>query len=459
MGEATVEAHRGPELGEAPEVRRGRRILRMLLAVGAIMLVLGLAWSAFFAWREAWAAAAVELALAVLGLSLIATTRCGRTRMASWLAFTGLFLFVCVFALVLDAPTAAVPRTTHLFLLVEAACVHYLLRGEKPWLRYGAMAVLLSAFVWFAATPAGVPHRHAIADGIRSTAIWVNLVTVALSLLVVLRLAESDIDEHRILHRGLRDALSNRRFELFYQPQVDAGGRVVGAEALLRWRDPARGLVAPAGFIQAAEETGFILPLGQWALAAACQRLRAWQDSPSLRHLRLSVNVSALQLRQPDFVEQVLDALARSGADARQLTLELTESMLLRDVEDAAAKMRALHAAGVRLSLDDFGMGYSSLSYLRQMPFGELKIDRAFTAEIARDAHAATITRNMLQLGRDLGIEVVAEGVEQAEQAALLRQQGCGLFQGHLFGRAVAAARFEQEIAGLATESAARAGA
>jgi diguanylate cyclase len=165
-----------------------------------------------------------------------------------------------------------------------------------------------------------------------------------------------------------------------------------------------------------------------------------------LRHLHVSVNVSALQLRQPDFVAQVLEALQRSGADGRLLTLELTESVLLDDMQEAVVKMQALHAAGVRLSLDDFGTGYSSLSYLRQMPLSELKIDRAFVAEVARDRQAASITRNLLQLGHDLGIDVIAEGIEQQEQYEFLRAQGCALFQGYLFGEPMQVEAFEEMV-------------
>jgi EAL domain-containing protein (putative c-di-GMP-specific phosphodiesterase class I) len=306
--------------------------------------------------------------------------------------------------------------------------------------------VFLLAFIVFAAMPESVPARYAIGADVRHVGIWVNLVTVVVSLLAVLHLQESDAAAHSALHRELRDALSNRRFELFYQPQLDAQDRIVGAEALLRWRDPERGLVSPGEFIQAAEETGFILPLGQWVLDTACEQLCRWQRDARLSQLKLSVNVSPMQLQQPDFVPQVLAALQRSGVHNRLLTLELTENMLLEDMEAAVNKMRALQAAGVRLSLDDFGTGYSSLSYLRQMPLSELKIDRAFVAEITRDVQASSITRNLLALGHDLGIDVIAEGIEHREQHALLRAQGCRLFQGYLFGAPMALQAFEQLV-------------
>nr|WP_298128795.1 EAL domain-containing protein [uncultured Pseudoxanthomonas sp.] len=428
------------------ERRRRRRVFHLLLAIGLVMLSLGLGWGAFFAWRGAWTVAAVELAIAALGVVVMVMARLRRPRAASWLALAGMAVLLCFFSAFLDVSTDAVPRTSHVFLLVLALCAHHVFRDTHAWLRYGVVVVLLVAFAVFAAAPVRAPYPFAIADDVRRVGIWVNLATAVASFLIVLRLAETDIAEHRALHRALRDALSHRRFELFYQPQVDAQGHVVGAEALLRWRDARRGLVRPADFMQAAEDTGFILPLGQWVLQEACRQLADWRADPALRHLRLSVNVSALQLRQPDFVQQVEEAVARSGVDAGLLTLELTESVLVHDMDDAVGRMRALHAMGVRLSLDDFGAGYASLSYLRELPFAEMKIDRAFTRGIVRDAHAATITRNLLQLGRDLGIDVIAEGIEQDDQFALLGEQGCRLFQGYLFGRPMEAAAFRQRM-------------
>lgn len=430
--------------------RQSRRARYLLLATGTVMLVIGIGWALFFLAKGARVVALCEFGLALLGILVIITAHSGRVRLSAWLAFAGLFIFLCLFSALLDLQTSSVPRSSHLFLVVMAVCAHYVFRGEKPWLRYGTVCLFLAAFVWFAAMASGPAHDYAISDEVRSTGVWVNLASMVISLLVVLHLQESDSAAHRTLLRELRDALASRQFELFYQPQIDANGTIVGAEALLRWRDPKHGLVRPQIFVQAAEETGFILPLGQWVLLAACERLGAWKDNPQLCHLRLSINVSALQLQQPDFVAQVLEALQRSDVDAHALTLELTESVLLNDMATAIARMQTLQEAGVRTSLDDFGTGYSSLSYLRKMPLSELKIDRVFVAEVTHDANAASIARTLLQLGRDLGMEVIAEGIEQQAQYEFLREQGCGLFQGYLFGKPMEVSRFEQ----LVTDSA-----
>ena len=431
---------------DALEARRNRRARQILLATGAMVLLLGLGWGAFFLARGAYFLVLVEMLLAGLGATVIVLARRQHMRLAAWTAFAGLFAFVCVFSAFVDIQTAQVPRSTHLFLLVLAGGAHHVFRAEPPWLRHGCVLAFLLAFVAFAAMPETAPTRYAMDLDVRRWGVWINLSTVVASLMVVLHLQESDAAAHRRLHRELRDALAARRFELFYQPQYDTHGRAVGAEALLRWRDPVRGLLPPGEFVRAAEETGFILPLGQWVLGAACSQLRQWQSDPALAQLRLSINISAMQLQQPDFVEQVLDALQRSGVDARRLTLELTESVLLQDIDASVAKMQALQEAGVRLSMDDFGTGYSSLAYLHQMPFAELKIDRAFVAGVDHDPQARSITRNLLQLGQDLGIDVIAEGVERREQYELLRSQGCSFFQGFLFAAPMDLAAFERLV-------------
>lgn len=426
--------------------RQHRRSLQILQATGGLMLLFGLAWAAFFASRGDHQMLVVELVLAGLGALVIVTTRLQQPRLGAWIAFAGLLGFICLFSAVFDVQTAQIPRTTHLFLLVLAAAAHHVFRNEPALLRYGWVLLFLLAFIFFAALPDALHSQHAITPRVRRIGIWVNLVTVATSLMVILHLQESDVAAHSTLHHELRDALSKRHFELFFQPQVNAQGRIIGAEALLRWRDPRRGLVAPGEFIQAAEETGFILPLGQWVIDAACEQLRRWQQYPQLSQLTLSINVSPMQLQQPDFVQHVLTALQRTGVRSQLLTLELTESMLLDDMDAVIAKMGALQAAGVRLSLDDFGTGYSALSYLRTMPLSELKIDRVFVAEIIRNAQARSITRNLLALGHDLGIDVIAEGIELPGQQTVLLEQGCRYFQGYLFGQPMPAAAFEQQV-------------
>ena len=238
------------------------------------------------------------------------------------------------------------------------------------------------------------------------------------------------------LEADLRKGLREHQFMLFYQPQVGAEGQLTGVEALVRWRHPLRGLVAPNEFIPLAEETGLILPLGQWVLETACARLAVWGKDPGKAHLTMAVNVSARQFHHQGFVDQVLATLDHTGANPRRLKLELTESLFLSDVEDTIVKMTELKAAGVSFSLDDFGTGYSSLSYLKRLPLDQLKIDQSFISDVLTDPNDAAIARTIVALAQSMGLAVIAEGVETEAQREFLASHNCYAFQGFLFGKA-----------------------
>ena len=245
------------------------------------------------------------------------------------------------------------------------------------------------------------------------------------------------------LEADLRAGLKRNELVLYYQPVVDIHSRVVGVEALVRWNHPQRGLVAPGVFISMAEQTGLILPLGEWVLETACMQLAVWAQQPSTAQLTIAVNVSARQFRHPDFVPRVLALLQKTQASARTLKLELTESLLLTDTQDAVRKMTELRSAGVKFSLDDFGTGYSSLTYLKLLPLEQLKIDQSFVRDVLTDPNDAAIARTILALGQSLGFSVVAEGVETSGQRDFLLNNGCTLFQGYLFGKPVPMAQLQ----------------
>ncbi len=237
------------------------------------------------------------------------------------------------------------------------------------------------------------------------------------------------------LEADLNQALALQQFRVFYQPQFDSNGRMVGAEALVRWLHPERGLVTPGHFIPLAEETGLILPLGQWVLEQACQQIERWRGQPVLGELVISVNLCAHQLLQANFVESITSVLMATGANASRLQLELTESVLAHNIDDATHKMRRLVALGVQFALDDFGTGYSSLSYLKRLPIQQLKIDASFVRDLQTDPNDVVITQTIIALGQSLGLEVIAEGVETEAQRDILLQQGCRLFQGYFYAR------------------------
>ncbi|UCV22811.1 putative bifunctional diguanylate cyclase/phosphodiesterase [Ferribacterium limneticum] len=263
---------------------------------------------------------------------------------------------------------------------------------------------------------------------------------------------QTALDERAALEAGLRRALARNELLLHVQPQVDTQRRLIGAEALLRWQPPGKPMVPPGDFIPLAEETGLIVAVGLWVLDRACAGLRRWADDPRTSCLSMAVNVSARQFRQADFVLQVGDALARHGANPHLLKLELTESLLLDNVEETVAKMQALRATGVRFSLDDFGTGYASLAYLKRFPFEQLKVDRSFISDITHNPDAAAIVRAIIAMGNTLRLGVVAEGVEASVQHDYLVEHGCCQFQGYLFGKPMSFADFDAALDGLSGE-------
>jgi len=257
---------------------------------------------------------------------------------------------------------------------------------------------------------------------------------------------QNAVTARAVLENELRSALEKRQFHLYYQVQVDHMLRPLGAEALLRWEHPERGVVSPSEFIQVAEETDLIVPIGQWVLETACAQLRAWQHNPLTRHLELTVNVSAKQFRRAGFVARMQETVRQGGLNPMSLKLELTESALLDDIEGAIATMDALRQSGIRFSLDDFGTGYSSLQYLKRLPLDQLKIDRSFVRDIATDSNDAAIVRTIIAMAQSMNLGVIAEGVETKEQRQHLLNHGCNHYQGFLFGRPVPVEQFEAQL-------------
>lgn len=246
---------------------------------------------------------------------------------------------------------------------------------------------------------------------------------------------ECELEERLTLERELNYAIDHNELCLYLQPQVNTKRMVMGAEALIRWIHPKKGLISPGRFIPLAENTGLILPLGHWVLQEGCRLLGEWQEAPHLHHLKLSLNVSVRQFKQPDFVEQVIAALEKHSAPPTRLTLELTESLLLSDPEGTIEKMIRLRKIGVSFALDDFGTGYSSLAYLKLLPLDTLKIDIAFVRDLTLDMHATPIAATIISLAESLELKVIAEGVETEDQRLVLANLGCNIYQGFLFGR------------------------
>ncbi len=262
---------------------------------------------------------------------------------------------------------------------------------------------------------------------------------------------QQNINARAALETELHSAIENGQLHLYYQVQVDSSNQPLGAEALIRWAHPERGMVSPAQFIPLAEDTGLILPIGLWVLNSACEQLKKWESEPRTNELVLAVNVSARQFRQSDFVTQVAKTVARHDINASRLKLELTESLLLENVESIIETMNALKKIGIQFSLDDFGTGYSSLQYLKRLPLNQLKIDQSFVRDIASDTSDKLIVRTIIAMAHSLNLDVIAEGVETEQQQQLLLDQGCTHFQGYLFGKPEPEASFNQKLTQFCT--------
>lgn len=253
---------------------------------------------------------------------------------------------------------------------------------------------------------------------------------------------QTQMDLRERLKLDLQQALDTGQFHLHLQPQVSAQHGIKGAEVLIRWTHPERGNISPAEFIPVAEESGMVVPIGNWVLLEACQLLKQWQASAQKKHLTLSVNVSAMQFSQPNFIDHVKYAIQQSKCDPRQLILELTESAVVHQIDDVIQKMLVLKKLGLTFSMDDFGVGYSSLSVLKRLPIDELKIDHSFVADLPDNQDSATITRTIIAMGNSLKLEIIAEGIENKAQETFLIQAGCKNFQGYFYGKPVSPVEF-----------------
>ena len=434
-----------PELG----LLYHRRERRVRLLTSAMMIFMGVVWGLFFASKGLWLVVAMDATLFSFGLISLALTCLNQRQAANLVIFGSLLVIVIGNAVLLDPPTATVPRSTHLYLLALGVAALVAFRDDDPRLRYGVALSCLSAFVVLAATTANFVPGYALPDAIRVPGTWLQTLAATVMLILLVHVLLTDATERSELEAELVQALVLHQFELHYQPQVDARGQVLGAEALLRWQHPTRGLVMPGQFIDLAEQSGLIVPMGQWVLETACAQLQAWSQHPVRATWCLAVNISQRQFRQPDFVPQLLELLQRHSFSPSRLELELTETMLVEDMDDIKLKMLTLAACGVTFSLDDFGTGYSSLSTLKRLPLNKLKIDQSFVADVLTEPNSAAIVRMVLALGSTMNLQVIAEGVETQEQHGFLLDNGCQQFQGYLFSRPVPVSGLEGWVEGL----------
>lgn len=423
----------------------------MLLVGSAVVSLVCLFWGVVFSLSGHWFIVALDVGCLVLAGITVHLLRQGRTREAARLMTAMLYVVMTFNTVFIDVPTPAVPRSTHAFMIGMAIATSLMLRDERPWVRHGVPLLFLLTYAVLGSSGFDPHTTLALPDSVRTQGIWVNNLFAVMLIYAALLVLQADASERHALTAGLRVALQQDQLQLHFQPQVDQHGTITGAEALLRWQHPERGMVSPGEFIPAAEDGGLMPVIGEWVLREACQRLALWSRSPPMAGLQLAVNVSASQFAQPDFVDKVLSALRRAGVEPARLKVELTESSLAHDLDDVIAKMAALRASGIGLSLDDFGTGFSSLSYLRRLPLDQLKIDQSFVRNLLASPNDAAIAQTVVNLGQSMGLHVIAEGVETEDQRQYLARIGCMAYQGYLFGRPVPAAAFEALVQASAT--------
>lgn len=409
--------------------------------------VLGLIWLIILLWTQNWLAASNILILGAFAVPCWLIARGGRFSLGLMLAQLLCMSYVVAFALLFDVPSAAVPRTTHLYLLVIALIGFINNRREPSALQAPIIGLCLATFIAIAAINPFLPFAVPMSESVRSIAGWINAGISVLMLGGCIVAMHTDLSRDTEIARELQRALWKQQFRLVYQPQMDSAGHVLGAEVLLRWTHPKRGEIPPSDFIPLAERVGLMPQLGSWIIAEACRTLSGWRADDGRKKLTLSVNVAADQFVQPDFYDTLNQAVERSGVDPERLKLELTETVFVNDLDAIAAKLGLLRQAGFAISLDDFGTGYSSLSYLRQLPLNQIKVDRSFVRGVAESRRAAALAKTIVQIGHDLGLDVLAEGIETEEQHLIMRGYGCTGFQGFHFGRPMPLPAFEEWLA------------
>ncbi|WP_269630470.1 EAL domain-containing protein [Pelomonas sp. BJYL3] len=419
--------------------RRREHVLRVM----AWLTILGsLPWAAHFLFiGRPWVAAMPGMAVAGSAFTLLLLKH-RLPRTASVFYCFCAWLVVLALSLLADLPSGGVPRSTQLYLIPLFVCSYFLLQYRPGWLLSVMSVLILGAFVAlqtfelrFVETPT-VP--------LQTRQVGVGLVAVLTALLIyacivtMLRDARQASAQELDFARGIAAG----EIEPFFQAQCNAEGELIGAEVLMRWRHPKRGLVSPAEFVPIAEATGLIEPAGQRLLEQVCRLLVAWQDGGPLHGIPISINVSSIQLQSESATEKLIATVPPALAQAGLLKFELTESAYSDNFEQLQERMQRMRERGIRLALDDFGTGFSSLSRLRGLPLDQLKVDQSFVHDLPDDADACRIAETIVHLGLDMGLEVVAEGVENVRQLDCLRSMGCMGYQGHWFSRPVSAARF-----------------
>lgn len=409
--------------------------------------VVCLGWLAFFMSLQDWELACSLLILAVVILPCWRLALKGHFSTGLMGAQIACLLFVVVFCYRYDVSDSTVQRTTHLYLPVIALVGYMNYQRYRSRLQIIIILASLIAFIFYCSNHSLFSIDNPVSRSFRVVSAWLNPVLATLFLFGGIVAMHTDFSRRAQRAKAIHHALYNEQFMLMYQPLVDSAGQVVGAEALIRWNHPTSGLLLPSAFIPDAQDAGLMPMIGEWVITHAFNELLKWQASADTRHLSVSINITADHLMQPDFVRKLLNRVSQENIPCKQVHLELTESVFVSDPDTVAARMNELAAIGFMFSLDDFGTGFSSLSTLRGLPLEQIKIDRSFISSASENQKGEVIVRNIARLGSELGLEVVAEGIETEQQWLMMKEYGCSVFQGFYFSPAVSSSQFAHLVA------------
>lgn len=426
----------------SPEDDHLRRLSVAYQMASICLIGLGGLWLVWMFVEHQWPLVILNLLYLVAGAYLWIRIRRGRFRVAAAIVHVLLFFVIIQICLVYDIPDPAAPRVTHIYFLAMAFLFYVTFRDINQRMTYAGVLIYIAGFIVFSSTTFAAPFADPLPDELRVFGAWMHSIIAVAIMCASVYIMQADHATRSRLGGQLAAALAEDQFELHFQPQVDRTGAIRGAEALLRWRHPKRGMVPPGEFIPAAEQLGMMTLIGKWVLDNACAQLATWQQDSGKSDLRLAINVSPQQFRDENFVADVIETIRGHGVYPGRIELELTESIVVEDIEDVIAKMAMLVELGFSLSLDDFGTGYSSLRYLKRMPVSQVKIDQSFVRDMLSDERDAVIVKGIIQLGHELNLSVIAEGVETEKQRKFLIDLGCTDFQGYLFSRPLPAAEF-----------------
>lgn len=423
----------------APNDEHLEYICRMAFLTGLVVTV---GWLALFVALKEWA---IVISLLVLGGAAFCSWRIAvRGNFSTGLMLAQLvhMVYAVVYCLLCDVPEPGIPRTTHLYLLTIALVGYINYQRRHTRVQMALIAASLLSFMVFSSADLVFPFANPLPHPLRFMISMVNAILATLILCGGIVAMHADFSRRSEKIRAIQHALYNNEFVLFYQPLLNACGQINGAEALLRWQIPGKGMVPPSDFIPDAQRAGLMPAVGEWVILNAFRELSQWQNNPATAHLTLSINITVDHLMKPDFVASLMHQAEVMQVSPSRVKLELTESVFATDIETVVAKMHALAAAGFRFSLDDFGTGFSSLSYLRRLPLEQIKIDRSFISGATEGPKGAVIAMNIARMGLELKLEVLAEGIETAEQWSVMQGFGCTAFQGFYFSRPLSISDF-----------------